>query len=1751
MLESFYNYVAKELIFGYFRSHPVEKGSRFFMLIENDEYRDGLLNAIYQLAEPITLSGLYKGIDSSIEEDTYHTYVLKPSHEPVGIIIGYDRTATEDYLTTIRNNVGVKGSKYENYAVLFILTNNSSSILSSINTTVSDLQDVGYPLNARYIIDDINKQAENKITQSLERKYLKKHLYKISSYIEDGTCTLFDFQFALSALEDKKLKGHFNDMDFFNDKSIYDPRYTPSDAEFSSRVDRNHYYYRLVSDIMNEDDDADKLKMLEKYFDEKLSLQMFKQRNGEWKQIDFQTIQDSLDKKASTAKLELEDISMPEEGLLTGMVKNTQGNLKKKTKNFIIICDESGATEIKVKARFNKNLDRKPSTENCKISGSTATFIVKDDMIMQSIGLNDNHHDFLIMRLHCNKSFFKDIQGCFSFNKKGEVSVVVPDEATELTFGDGSDNVNFYPDFKHEWNDNAIMKIPVATDDDTEKINFSVVFDGKEVKFTLKLNIATPQPPALPGTVIGTYEGNGTIVVSTSDGEFVERKARNFWAKYLDWEKLFVDEGCAYIAIEYNDATHNYEPHPKLLALPDNVTNQLLKIFEYYKEKETVPSLRKMDDELHALYSGYWKEVSSCIQSIPNGRNMTREEYDLTRLGVVEDGDKIYLSPFHPINIAYALEYDAQYDTKEDSSFAKKLLSPFYLLPYIYYKGKAMKPYSDNEFKTVLNWLCFEGADSAPQEHINNITTRMVCEKMEAFILHFKYLFQDKDCPIIISTVGISDDTNVIMGIIDFIKKQYAKGVQRIELHEYVTNLMKETFFERINRLNSTDAIIREFEYNNENIESKGDYTSQEIIHQLFTRVTFFKHDIRQCDYQIGYSHIAFYLMNTGTKFVTPLASNLRVELSFNGLISIPSTLNKDGSYLIGYGTKGVDEMSGYIYPMASLMNMLYANEKNECDSVFSRNICLANKFAFEDDKLLQSIYDNANWVTFINPEVDINFFYKQNLYIVHYTDQYTINAKYDSITVTKHIDQYENMLRKSYEQYALSEENFQHFNVTMMNYFNCLNGSWMLKVVNKTDVKIREKMSIVATCIAMSQFMERNKNVYWVPVSLEEILRVTHSIGLPENYIFTKKSLGAKGSMSDDLLMIGLDVTDSKNLKLYLYPVEVKCSENCSMSAKACEQVCHTYVQLYEHLFGEKNFTKNIYRTFFASQFLTNAEKLNANALMSDEVYGEIDRHRFDLLNLRYTLEKQLPVREMGVAAVVSFYSQTPHDMHTSLVNNIPVCEIHFPLKDCFQSVAEPHSDILNFLREETINCDDEASKPVDEEALHAKNDMESEEITIKNLFDINYEDNVDSEMSIAADGLEQESEKAEEIKEEEANEEEVKVKEIRPLELKERPIRIVVGHTITSKSEVVFEPNNTKMVSHPNMGIIGTMGTGKTQFARSLIAQFSKESAHNLGGKPIGMLVFDYKGDYKDKEFLDAVGGECYKYNFPFNPLKLVVNEEIDGINLPAITADRISDSFAKAYGLGLKQQSNIKQVIIETYADAGITKDPATWSRQTPTMEQVINKYFETCDANDKAFALFDKLRDYTIFTSDNSCCVSLFEWLNKVRVIDLTLYPDDTKKVIVSLILDLFYAEMRQLGGSKQEDGLRELRAMIMVDEAHQFLKKDFNSFRNIISEGRMFGVGMILSTQNVSDFKTAKEDYSQFVLSWMIHHVNSVSKSEMASIFGASDINIDKYMKFINDAKIFESICKIGNRVEGIRDLPFFELVKQDDRFKTE
>ena len=69
MYKSFYNYIVDELILGYFKKYPVERGSRYFLIIENETYRDGLIKAIESSAETITLTGIYQSIGTSVQED--------------------------------------------------------------------------------------------------------------------------------------------------------------------------------------------------------------------------------------------------------------------------------------------------------------------------------------------------------------------------------------------------------------------------------------------------------------------------------------------------------------------------------------------------------------------------------------------------------------------------------------------------------------------------------------------------------------------------------------------------------------------------------------------------------------------------------------------------------------------------------------------------------------------------------------------------------------------------------------------------------------------------------------------------------------------------------------------------------------------------------------------------------------------------------------------------------------------------------------------------------------------------------------------------------------------------------------------------------------------------------------------------------------------------------------------------------------------------------------------------------------------------------------------------------------------------------------------------------------------------------------------------------------------------------------------------------------------------------------------------
>ena len=82
---------------------------------------------------------------------------------------------------------------------------------------------------------------------------------------------------------------------------------------------------------------------------------------------------------------------------------------------------------------------------------------------------------------------------------------------------------------------------------------------------------------------------------------------------------------------------------------------------------------------------------------------------------------------------------------------------------------------------------------------------------------------------------------------------------------------------------------------------------------------------------------------------------------------------------------------------------------------------------------------------------------------------------------------------------------------------------------------------------------------------------------------------------------------------------------------------------------------------------------------------------------------------------------------------------------------------------------------------------------------------------------------------------------------------------------------------------------------------------------------------------------------------------------------------------------------------------------------------------------------------------------------------------------------------------REPQLRFIDSMLLVDEADNIMKYNFDVLRQILLQGREFGVGVLLASQFLSHFRTRDTDYSEPLLTWFVHKVPNVTPKELRSI----------------------------------------------------
>ena len=313
-------------------------------------------------------------------------------------------------------------------------------------------------------------------------------------------------------------------------------------------------------------------------------------------------------------------------------------------------------------------------------------------------------------------------------------------------------------------------------------------------------------------------------------------------------------------------------------------------------------------------------------------------------------------------------------------------------------------------------------------------------------------------------------------------------------------------------------------------------------------------------------------------------------------------------------------------------------------------------------------------------------------------------------------------------------------------------------------------------------------------------------------------------------------------------------------------------------------------------------------------------------------------------------------------------------------------------------------------------------------------------------------------------------------------------------SGESVVFSPSNTEL-TQLNVGIVGDLGTGKTQKIKALVRDLS-DSAESNRGQRIKFLIFDYKGDYVGPEFVQRTAARVVT---PQNiPLNVLDPRGAEGINAELDRANFLIDVIRKIYGgIGPTQEYNLRAAIGDCYSSCkslGIA----------PTIYDVCDRYAKSLKNPDSVLSILSNLTSYRLFERDQSRIQDFSDFFEGVTVIDLKSLGtwDQGKNMLVVMFLSLYYDYMLHVDKKPfigQNPQLRAIDSFLLVDEADQIMRYEFPILRRILLQGREFGIGVILASQYLSHFRADKTNYLEPLLTWILHRVPNLSAKELAAI----------------------------------------------------
>lgn len=1719
MSNTFYNLISNQVM-EYFQHNPIRPGDKFHIQFEHPKDVELLYDSLKDLSNQ---KNIHQDFVWEIQEP-YKTFFMVTPKAEVLIASSLDGV-TPDFLTKLRNSVGTEEQGFQNKAILFI----HNTTLDSITGGSINFQDSGMPLAQEEIENLILTSIHSAEIDEVTKSVISFSFNQIKERNDANTAySIFEYADIIGALSNELKPESYPELGLFYDLEL---KSYPDHETREKRLKENYDLFKFVDETERYGDFGNEL---EKKFDEEGIKQIV---NSDWRKLDFADLKNSHENLKKQIPPEyIEEIKKQTNERLTYWERPEGTSKSKGRKRHIIVFNPEAAPSISLELQFNDFLSKANLKnrvgESASISGKKIKVIythTPSTVEFLSFQYKDRGatYEFKIAIVPFKEEFFEDIRSRYLVDaKKSGSSIKILDFHDRILFNVNSTNneVIFELDGnRHEFHASEDERVILQLQDDyfqnatdtqvlklfvgNVEVAFSIPEEKVEIKKIKGIEISKLKREKQQNFI---HLENKKLLFGNQQFELDDK----LMIQDLKAEQALIEQKA--LALEYV----NQEYRKKEIQIPEKLEEAYLNYIGYFHDNKLLPSLTYWDEVVQRLAMQLLDSYIDTLMSIEEGLALSDLQRDLTKLGSVESNDdlrSIKYMPVHPINLIYQFVLLKKVGGEEIPEEILQRLSSDFLVPYVYQDNKIFKAISQNHSP---EWTYYHDYKVYRHNASSTFVSKLVSDKIKEFTEHYHFLFTlNPNSPLKINIINLGDCKEVLQGMFQYysnqLKKKSKDELLRIDLTIYenqnVVNVFEElSFYDEISEIENQFGV--KFHHDK--------YAPEEILNVFREKVRFYKKSYT--DDQFDFCHISFFELDEDIDETSDQMEKMETGTSLGGLFSSLTSTYLGGSYRTGFGTRYTDYQENPLLHFVRSYNSLVLASGRQ--NTFESGKTIVTAFSNKGKGKLRNLYDASYWVTFIEPKFDLNFFSTEDakdVLIIHYSDQYTPSSNYDAITVTQKSKQFRLIIE---EMLADKSDNVNDETTKQtINLFNTINGDWLLRMIGSKSQFPREKLSILSAMKFVLSYLD-HKDIIWVPLSLEEILRVSGAVGLKQNdSLFSAKQLGSTGSHSDDLLLMGFENTE-KEVKIHLYTVEVKIGKNpTSVIEKALDQVSKTAKMLYENLTAD-SFRSAVYRDFLIQLAITNAKKMKIYGVMEEQAWDVLlsDEIQLKLLNESYKITNELD-QHIGKGTVVSFkkdnYFRTVEILDNTLV-------MHLTENDGFEYLVLNHQELFTRIHQS------KEGYPKETLLAHVYRLSDDNTVGTNRPNDPSHNKPSESTNINTTDGGNDHPPDPEDSS------------NVSPST--SEPLKILFGHSTSTNEPLYWYPTTTSKVMHTNTGIIGTMGTGKTQFTKAFVKQLYDSALYNVNGKPIDILIFDYKGDYVKEDFVNATNAKIHDpYHLPYNPLALYKGEKPKKL-LPLHTASSIRDTISKAYGLGTKQQQLLLDIIMDAYKSSGIDKgNQTTWDLTPPTFNNVYQEFVKREEMKeDSLYAALKQIYDFEVFSPKSEGAQSLYDMIEGVTVIDLAGYDRSIQNLIVGITLDTFYSQMSTKGHSEIQGDFRELTKMILVDEADNFLSQNFTSLKLIMKEGREYGVGVTLSTQFLSHFATADNDYAQYILTWIVHRVPTIKKKEVQTIFSPETVMEGEQIanKIAQLPKHRSFVTSVSNKkFETMEDLAFWQL----------